>query len=72
MAGGFFGTLMLTGYYQHGPDGQVLSSGIFDDLSNIDPPDGTTTTTTTTTTTEAPVLELPSAPSGVTIIVEDA
>jgi hypothetical protein len=64
IAGGFYGTRMLTGYYLHGPDGQLLDSGIFQDFSGIDPPEPTTTTT----------LEpdgLPSAPISVLITVVD-
>ena len=59
IAGGFYGTRMLTGYYLHGPEGQLLDSGIFQDFSGIDPPDPS-----------GP--ELPSAPSGLLIVVEDA
>lgn len=46
--GGFYGTKMLTGYVLHGPDTLPLASGLFDDLSIVDPPE-------TTTTTEEPV-----------------
>ena len=63
IAGGFVGTRMLTGYYLHGDKGQLVSSGIFDDLSNIDPPP---------TTTPAPPVMTPSAPTNISIVTVDA
>ena len=39
--GGFFGTRMLTGYFLHGPDGELLQSGSFIPYPDIDPPETT-------------------------------
>ena len=63
----------MLGWYYHDEMGQLMSSGTFTPLPDIDPPDPgpTTTTTTTTTTTPAPTPELNSAPSGIAITVED-
>jgi len=46
VTGGFCGTKMLTGYAQHGPSGELLSSGNFTLYGDIDPPEETTGTPT--------------------------
>ena len=63
IAGAFVGTKRITGYYQYGNEGQLVSSGIFDNLGSIDPPP---------TTTPAPPALTPSAPTNISIVTVDS
>ena len=70
--GGFAGTKMLVGFYLHGPNGQLLDSGLFDDLSGIDPPENVLPSAPTNILiTVADPLILPSQPTNILITTED-
>jgi hypothetical protein len=80
--GGFFGTKMLTGFFVHGPEGELLDSGSFLAYPDIDPPESTTTpdpggglpsapTSVLITVVDTPLI-LPSKPTNLSITVEDS